>query len=489
MKEVAWFRVTMAECWIAEGQRSAFFGHRLDSTHDDRNGVFWQWRFVDDTLTIENDYLGFSNLFYCHSDRQFIVSPSIEKLLELGAEADFDFAALGVFFRLGFFLNEETPFQAIKCLPPNCTLVWKNGNVSMKSSKPALTTVSLSHREAIQSYDDLFQQAMRRRAPHGTRPIIPLSGGRDSRHILLESQRQGFQNIEAVTTVLWQPKPNDDVDVARKVAQKAAVRHHLLTKKRSPIRDEVAKNRATQFCSDEHAAMISVATFCESHATDVYDGIGGDVLSAGLFSNQEYQTLFDRGQLDQLAVNLLAFGDDWIRSLVGGSAIQLMHPDDARNTIVDSLRSYEGCPDAIAQFYFWSRTRREMSLAPYGVMATIPQVFAPFLDSDLYDFLTAIPADFAWNKEFHTETIAASFPNWQDVGYSSWPGRPSINQTAKAFFGLMGYAGTTSPTLLPNVGRTTYRLLADSLRRKKSDFNWRLMLYWTQLCSLGRRYQ
>ena len=52
------------------------------------------------------------------------LSPSVSKLIELGAPSDLDFAALAVFLHLGYFLGDETPFRAIRAVPPNASCRW-----------------------------------------------------------------------------------------------------------------------------------------------------------------------------------------------------------------------------------------------------------------------------------------------------------------------------------------------------------------------------
>ena len=57
------------------------------------------------------------------------------------------------------------------------------------------------------------------------------------------------------------------------------------------------------------------------------------------------------------------------------------------------LAKHADAPNPVASFFFWNRTRREVSLIPYGLLRTIPTVHSPFLDHDLYDLMTSLPLD------------------------------------------------------------------------------------------------
>jgi asparagine synthetase B (glutamine-hydrolysing) len=119
--------------------------------------------------------------------------------VEAGAPTGFDEAALAVFLRLGFFLGDDTPFQSIRTLPPDGTLTWEAGTVTISGGYRFVRPQRLSRDAAIDGFIDLFRQAMSRRPPAGQDVVVPLSGGRDSRHILLELCESGHRPSYTVT--------------------------------------------------------------------------------------------------------------------------------------------------------------------------------------------------------------------------------------------------------------------------------------------------
>ena len=90
-------------------------------------GVSCRWEWGDDGFTLRNDRFGFYPTYYFATDDRFGVSPSIVDLAHGGARVEFDDDAMAVFIRLEFFLGADTPFRAIRAVPPGCTLRWRDG--------------------------------------------------------------------------------------------------------------------------------------------------------------------------------------------------------------------------------------------------------------------------------------------------------------------------------------------------------------------------
>ena len=132
----------------------------------------------------------------------------------------------------------------------------------------------------------------------GDDAAVPLSGGRDSRHILLELCRAGRPPRLAVTMRHYPPFSDEDAVVATEVARAAGVPHVVLPQGGDRFAAEIEKNRRTGFCADEHAWMLPLAAYLRGRVRYAYDGIGGDVLSAGLFLTPERVALAEAGRLE-----------------------------------------------------------------------------------------------------------------------------------------------------------------------------------------------
>src|SRR5437867_3914137 len=100
-------------------------------------------------------------------------------LLELTCQCsrELDEDALAVFMRLGYFLGSDTPLRAIRAVMPPIERVHCS---------------ELQRGALIDEYIERFRAAIQRTLPC-EHPAVLLSGGRDSRHILLELVRSGVK--------------------------------------------------------------------------------------------------------------------------------------------------------------------------------------------------------------------------------------------------------------------------------------------------------
>jgi asparagine synthetase B (glutamine-hydrolysing) len=279
--------------------------------------VWATWSWDGRALRAENDRYGMRPLYYAAWPGRLAISPSVPALLAAGAPADLDEAALAVFLRVGFFLGEDTPFRAIRALPPCARFEWRDGALHVSGQPPPTPRPQrLSRAAAIEGYIDLFRVAIARRLVPGDDAAVPLSGGRDSRHILLELCRAGRPPRLAVTMRHYPPFSDEDAAVATDVARAAGVPHVVLPQGGDRFAAEIEKNRRTGFCADEHAWMLPLAAYLRGRVRYAYDGIGGDVLSAGLFLTPERVALTEAGRLTDLAAGMAEYQEPWLAHLL-----------------------------------------------------------------------------------------------------------------------------------------------------------------------------
>ncbi len=403
---------TATTCWIrtgnaggrpsATGTLACLAGHRIGG----EDGVYAGWTWDGEALRIEQDRYGMFPLFRWSPTDGSVLSTDLLQLVERGAPTGLDFDALSVFLRLGFFVGDDTPFASIRAvLPPRRSIA------AARLSRPA----------AIRGSIDLVRQAIRRRLP--TAPfVLPLSGGRDSRHLLFELIDAGYPPGRCVTVRHFPPRGNEDEEIARLLCGRFGLAHVVLDQPRDRIDTERRKNLRTHLCTEEHGQFMVLADYLSGATRETFDGIAGDVLSQSSYADPALLALFRRGDVRGVAEFLLhGHGNVVTERALSRLVAPRLHGQLSRERAVARLEreiaTHLDAVNPIASFYFWNRTRREIALAPYGLQREIT-AFAPFLDCDVFDFLGSLPPELTIDRTLHTETIATAFPGYADIAYA-----------------------------------------------------------------------
>lgn len=406
-----------------EGMRRFFSGYRLE--HSAEGGIFAEWEWDGAALHLRTCRYGLVPIYVWATAREICVSTSLLVVLDRSGAREFDHDALAVFLRLGFFLGEDTAFRHIKVLPPGARGEWRPGGLALSGARPEARPHNLSRSETMAAYADLFETAVARCRPEGAF-ALPLSGGRDSRHILFALVRQDMRPDFCVTTEHFPPKSSEDIVVAGEVARALGIPHRVLRRPRSRLRSELRKNRMTGFCADEHAWALPLVDGLAGSVTAVHDGIGGDVLSAGLFLDRDKLDAFAQGALRPLALRLLDAEREPIwREVLAPDVFREVGIERALARLMREFAAHEAAVNPVASFYFWNRTRREIGL--FGRMFPPSlTVFCPYLDPAVFDLLIGSPPSFFLDHAFHTETIARTYPDLAYLRYEdkSAPVRP-----------------------------------------------------------------
>ena len=140
------------------GTRTCAVGHRISKAGDNvDDGVFAGWSWDGAVLRAYNDRYGLRALYYFSRGEEIVLSTSILRPIAEGAPAEFNYVGLAVFFRLGSFLAEDTPFRDIRALPPNAFFEWKNGILGVTGGMRHAKPQQLSRNAALDAYILLFR--------------------------------------------------------------------------------------------------------------------------------------------------------------------------------------------------------------------------------------------------------------------------------------------------------------------------------------------
>src|SRR6185295_7329906 len=120
---------------------------------------FASWHWDGRTLTVGNCRYGARPVYYCAQPGEICVSTSIEALLARGVPMDLDVEALATFLRLNWFLAEDTPFKAIRIVPPAARFRW-DGALSLDSKLHLVPANGVQRGAAIDEYIARFRRAI-----------------------------------------------------------------------------------------------------------------------------------------------------------------------------------------------------------------------------------------------------------------------------------------------------------------------------------------
>ncbi|SCX95559.1 asparagine synthase-related protein [Desulfoluna spongiiphila] len=482
------------ESLVLRGPENGFFGYKLDSLSGD-NGIYTEWNTNNDILTIFNDRFGMYPIYYTRTSSGVNFSSSIANLLADEDHYQIDSAAVAVFLRMGIFIGDTTPFSEIKALPPGAKLQFDRNGLSIENREISCgKNVTPSIKDAQNIYGELFKSSVLKFREAFPKKIgIPLSGGRDSRHIIFELMASGLKPYSCITMKHQPPKPNEDAKIAKEVCQYFNFKHVILEQDLSILRMEKEKNILTNFCSLDHSWILPLSRYLLEEGYDaIFDGIGGDVLSAGLFLTEHRLNLYNRNKFEELANEILGF-EGHLPHMLTNSAYSRFNRDIAVNLLVQELKRYVNTPNPIGQFFFWNRTRRVVALSSWGILGQKTHVFAPYLDHELYNFLTSLPAEYFLDHTFHQNTIAKQYPAYAHLPYETKMQLPQKGGVASNYFQLAEFTRFSLGSLVkPSMCRPSFfylRLFKSLLSMKYYDQfkgTYQVPIYLSQLAEYYR---
>lgn len=445
-------------CFEASGDYHVSLGHKINlDAKGISDGIFVEWDWDGQSLTLKNCQYGLYPVYYFVNNHEICISTSLVVVLEKTRSIEIDDIAIAVFLRLGFFLENDTPFKNIRALPAGAKLCWSPGSFKMEEAKILAKPSNISRDEAVDRYITLFRASIEKRLSK-TEFALPLSGGRDSRHIFLELCRIDRKPKFCLTAELFPPRSNEDMKVARQLCEIYGVKHIPIYQESFYLEAVLRKNLITDFCSDEHTwALTSVSFLNNSDIETIYDGIGGDVLSAGLFLSAKRLQNFRTGNLNELSKDLLGDIETSIKSILTSQTYQIFSYEKASTRLLSVLEKHIDQPNPVSSFMFWNRTRREISLYTLGMFSQKMNIFCPYLDNQLFDHLISLPGEMFLDKQFHTETIARAFPD-NTVSY----GLPDSDKNSD-----MGWHGLKKRNFYTRIAADLFRYL---IRRRNEKY-------------------
>lgn len=424
------------------------------------NGVYADWNWNGKEFVLRTDRLGMYPMFYSGSDNNLIVSTSIFKILSEGVTREINWPALAVFLRTGSFIGTDTAFLRIHGLPPNATLTWRPGKLTVSGNYWFVASREPSRTAVVDEYIDAFRESIARRLPKNEF-AMPLSGGRDSRHILFALSEVDCRPKYVATGRRFPPeRATDDVVVASEVAAEIGVPHVIVDPPKSEVPSYIAANVITNLAAPRRGWKFTYVKKLWTSVQTSYDGVGGDMLSGGSALKQSSLDLLESGKIEAFCQSTFSNGGleafiskEWLCKISQEVAVEHMMPE---------VEKHLAAVNPVTSFYFWNRTRRFDSTNPWGMLQAIPIVHAPFLDLDLYELLASLPASFNLGGWLHDEVIAKAFPQYGHIPFECKNPPVAIDpaRMRKTTFDLAKYLAIERPRYLLRPAFYLPRLMA-----------------------------
>ncbi len=430
--------------------------HRLANSQ-----TFSEWDWDGARLRVVNCPLGMHPLYWRECPHGIGVATTLFELLDESIVPDYP--ALAVFLRLGWFVGEDTPFKGIAQLPPNSVLRWtpEGGARLQVGERPHAARVSIDRDRAMRIYAQLFDEAVRRCLPVAGRFVLPLSGGRDSRHIALALHEAGARPSAFGTLRHLPGRADEDRRIAALLARALAVPHVVLEQPRFYVRNIARLLRDTALCTDEGAQMYPLVDWLKARADTTFDGIAGDMMSTNIFQQGDLPEMYARGELEATARELFRRWAPTMRGwqhAVDADTAQALSEAVAHRRLMAELARHRDNHHPLRSFLFWNRTRREIALQPFLTYGGL-RVETPFLDAELWHFLESLPYEVVCNDTFHTETIRRAYPRFAQIPFEDAKARKPPTRFQRMCLGadlartLMRDGGAARMRQLPRCAR------------------------------------
>lgn len=409
-----------------EGETHAAFGLSVPDGQGGESGVSAHWEWDGETFVLRNDLHGYLPLYY-HLDARtgaLIVSDSPIAILANGLSADLDLESLGFFCRAGFLIGDRTLFDGILRVPSGATLRWSDGRLTI--DRPTSRFKDHAPRnieDAIDGWIERFREAMRRRQPFDTEFAVPLSGGRDSRMMLMELRSLGHEPREVVSFGPASGGDNEDLRIARLIVERLSIPHEVVRTTRRWLDLEQERHAWCGCEAIEHVWMIGLWSYLCSNHHCWYDGLGVGAMTRGELIGPEMLQLLRRGDIEGWCTALYARtaspNEEWVQRITRHAGIDIPDIGETAEYVRTQIEPLLDAPNPLGRFSLDNWGRRAIALNPYGICRSTAMVHTPFMDRDLVDWTASIPIEWTFEDDIQTNAAHRMHPELSDVPYDS----------------------------------------------------------------------
>jgi asparagine synthase (glutamine-hydrolysing) len=403
--------------------RSRGSGSRGGSRPFDQLGTVGRssWTWDGSQLLARTSDTGFVPLFYFKDDNRFAISPSLLLLRERFASGAVDWPALAILLAMGHFIEGDTPFEEVRTLPIRSTLSWRRGSLTVEQRPFEIPHLDISYEESKSRYLAEVRRAIARDLPSGD-VAQGLSGGRDSRHILLELLHQGVTPASLVTTSHYLPLSDADTTVAKRLAERLGLPITAISPDANRVKSEIEKNLLTEFQTLNHSWGLRLGAEFGTEAT-LYDGMNGGVLFGRSAPVRGLRKRYGdiAPSIDDTVQSVLetVFNEPILKlsRIFTESPIAEHYLELARQRIGFAIRRYANAPSPAQAFFYFNHTSRESAIFTLGLMQA-NCVLCPLDDPEVVRFGLGLPWHISSNALLQTDAIRSGYPDYSNIPFA-----------------------------------------------------------------------
>jgi len=398
---------------LLEGDSAGFIGYRLGSGDD---GAFVEWALKDGSFTLSTDRLGLFPLYYLQDGAELLISNSVT-LIQQHCKLSLDQQAIAIFLRLGFYLGSDTAFKGVLRPQGQLKLLVNAAEQRLTVTKPSFEP-SL-HQHTAARYQELFSQALAQLKSVSLPLYVPVTGGKDSRHILLTTRQLELELASCYTVRVLSPHSNQDVSIARALCQQLGIPHQTLDSEQQLVQAERDKNTRTNFETYDHFWINPAGQYLASQAPGlVLDGFGGDVLGQSKIVTAQMYQLYQTRNWSAL-LQQIAPDNAYYQAYFAAKPEWLPNERQLLQRLQHEMEKYAADVNPVKSFYFWNRSRRAIAISSFRFLNGHSLPFLPFMQSQVFEFLMTLPNDLYYFGQFHSQCIAQAFPEFTAVPFAT----------------------------------------------------------------------
>jgi hypothetical protein len=276
--------------------------------------------------------------------------------------------------------------------------------------------------EALDTIDALVKRAINGMQPD-EEVALGLSGGRDSRHLLLARHARGPANWRLLTAQHWNPAASlADLQGAKALADELRLDFDIVPSGRDRYAAEWEKNRRLGLRTLNHSWMLPMAARVPKGAT-LLDGLNGgnllgrDSLTRSWVETHGTQAPSAGAALDHVIRRLVRAPRKRVKAWLVSPNVNETVWREVEERVEERFLRYVDFPNPFQAWSYLEHTRRGIALAPFVLMEA-SNVVCPYFDPDVVSFGLSLPWNISSQPTLQVDMLSRLYPQVAHVPYA-----------------------------------------------------------------------